>query len=697
MRIPKTNVIAFFGLLLAIGQRAFADDSIPVAKELDELVVTSERAWIEDGKINFLPTKKEKQLSNSPESLLKSMHIPVLVEQDGVLVGLTGESPVYFINGERATATDISTFWPQNVKCVQYIANPTDPKFGGASTVINFIVHEYETGGVTKLSLFQKWPVYGSYRASSKIAYKNMTFGAEVDYLIDRDKPSDTNNTAIYRDLYYDGIFYNEINSTESSEKTGKSDVASAVINAKYAKNDFYAIHTASLLWNKDRESGFTILDDFNPKLFNSKEEGISSLLKSISPQLSGEYFGKFSDKWALAGSWTYAYARNDRSSCYQLGDNPQILNNTKEDVNSLYLGTLATLTYSRKWVYQLKMSYGFNRYATDYSGTASAKETQDIHDFSAVFRIHWMPNDNFRISGFPGISGNIRKFGDSSHTTLYPTMNAGIDWSANRKFSITGNLKFHLIPTSASQTNPVMTRQTELFWIAGNESLKNTTLWDSRLSLLYLPYDWLTVSGYAAYSRTNDENTFIYSPADKDYGGLIKHFINTPAIDQVVASVSLSGRFFNNSLAFSVSPMWIYTKVHDNSEFSGKSLDNLFASACADYTLGNVRFSLRYQGPSKGMTYGGLQTVKTKDNWTFNVSYGLRNLFLEFEVRDIFHTKNERQVWYDSSYFTSSRIEKMTGRYFVVSASYTFDYGKKIDRMIDMKSPVSLGSSVLY
>ncbi|MBO5443839.1 MAG: hypothetical protein J5995_00615, partial [Muribaculaceae bacterium] len=47
---------------------AAADDSIP-ATELKELEVVAERAWIgEDGTMNFIPTRNEKKLSNSPGS-----------------------------------------------------------------------------------------------------------------------------------------------------------------------------------------------------------------------------------------------------------------------------------------------------------------------------------------------------------------------------------------------------------------------------------------------------------------------------------------------------------------------------------------------------------------------------------------------------------------------------------------------------
>ena len=45
-------------------------DSV-AAKELEEVVVMGDRAWIQDGIINVIPSKQEKKLSNSPETLIQ--------------------------------------------------------------------------------------------------------------------------------------------------------------------------------------------------------------------------------------------------------------------------------------------------------------------------------------------------------------------------------------------------------------------------------------------------------------------------------------------------------------------------------------------------------------------------------------------------------------------------------------------------
>ena len=67
-----------------------ADDSIKV-HNLDEIVVRNSRSWVDGNKIVFVPTRHEKNLSNSPESLLKNMHLPVIRKVNGTLKGRNGE------------------------------------------------------------------------------------------------------------------------------------------------------------------------------------------------------------------------------------------------------------------------------------------------------------------------------------------------------------------------------------------------------------------------------------------------------------------------------------------------------------------------------------------------------------------------------------------------------------------------------
>lgn len=66
MDILRKSILIAAALLHLCYAIAFANDSIPT-KELQEVQVVGERAWIsEDGTINFIPSRKEKNFQIAP-------------------------------------------------------------------------------------------------------------------------------------------------------------------------------------------------------------------------------------------------------------------------------------------------------------------------------------------------------------------------------------------------------------------------------------------------------------------------------------------------------------------------------------------------------------------------------------------------------------------------------------------------------
>lgn len=133
--------ILFQALILVCFQNVVlhANDTI-AAKQLEDIIILNKRCWVEKEKIIIIPNKKEKQLSNSPASLIGTMHLAMLKEKDGEIVTLSGERANIFINGIKADKVDIATFWPKNVKRIEYYESTSNPKYSGARNVVDFIV-----------------------------------------------------------------------------------------------------------------------------------------------------------------------------------------------------------------------------------------------------------------------------------------------------------------------------------------------------------------------------------------------------------------------------------------------------------------------------------------------------------------------------------------------------------------------------
>lgn len=265
-------------------------DSVAVSHELEEVVVTGDRAWIEGNKAVFVPTRHEKNLATSPATLVERMNIPTVIVNNGVITTLRGKGVPIYINGVEATDIDLETFWPKQTYRVEYIDHPTDPVYKGAEAVLNFVMTEYEVGGVTKANAMQTFPNEGRYNLSSKLVYKKMTYGVLVGGGYSRDHSNSYTGEESYRDVWYDSALHEDITRSMRGHAWNRMENVDVALNARYLADNVRITHSAGLKWNRNPGSGSESSDSWSPSLFVGDRYEGSDNARSLSPQLSGNY-----------------------------------------------------------------------------------------------------------------------------------------------------------------------------------------------------------------------------------------------------------------------------------------------------------------------------------------------------------------------------------------------------------------------
>lgn len=154
-------------------------DSVKV-KDLGEIVVEADRRMVIKEGILFRPTSKEKRASQTATDLIAIMGVPELRAQLGSLGVQTtmGESVAIFIDYMPASENDLKGMRMSDVKEVQYLLTPEDPRFMGAERVLNYIMKKYVYGGYTKLYAQESpfWGLYSDVSLTSKFTYKKFTY-----------------------------------------------------------------------------------------------------------------------------------------------------------------------------------------------------------------------------------------------------------------------------------------------------------------------------------------------------------------------------------------------------------------------------------------------------------------------------------------------------------------------------------------
>lgn len=671
-----------------------ATDSVSSSINLEEFVVVGERAWIEGNKAIFIPDKSEKNLSNSPATLVEQMHIPTVIVRGEQIKSLSGQDIPIFINGEPAEGIDLSTFWPKQAYRVEHIFNPTDPKYRNAREVINFVMTEYEVGGVTKISANQYIPNNGRYNIASKLVYKKMTYGVTVNGGYSRDHRSTYTGEEDYKDVYFNGDFHDVIAHRFKGHSYSRSENVAAALSARYLTDKTNISHTVGLSYNHNPGSGSENLDYWDGALFDSHSSMSRNSSHSLSPQVQGNYFVQLASNLSVGGGWGYSHSHTNTFSRYEADGKVPILNNARGDTDSGTLGLFMS------YVPRQNLGFGFNanssmdRFDTEYTGSANARNLQWSGYTSASVTVQWLPLQRLYLRLAPGIIANYwHLFGSKICHDVQPTAEAFINYTFSQRFSMNGMVMYSRYAPKASQTGDVMLRESELIWLAPNEELKSNSRWDFNVSATWVPVSFFYASLTASYNRWLNEFITTYSQASKEDGGVIKTFANSKPFELWNFQGNFSLSLLRNKLNLWLNPELRVTKAHG---YYAGTFTHFRMRGGLSYNFRNFQAGVTYFGTEKGLDNGGMNRYYSGDSWDFYLRYGTGDLYMTFTVADVFHTHSKSWNTTDAGIYYNHYDYSKTGRQLRISVSYTFGYGKKVDKDIDISAPSEAKSAIL-
>lgn len=304
-----------------------------------------------------------------------------------------------------------------------------------------------------------------------------------------------------------------------------------------------------------------------------------------------------------------------------------------------------------------------------------------------------WLPRKNIGLVLLPGFNATIWNIGGIKEHTVNPSAEASLNWGISKRVSINGSLNYGLHAPEAAQSNPVMVQNNELEWTVGNPYLKSMNLWYAGISGSYITNDWLSMSLGANYRRINNDIYTLYTPAPAEYGGIIKQTANLDPSDWLRAYYSISASFFDRDLSISLRPEFTYERFHGP---LGQSVCSFRLNGDIDYTIGDFNLNIWYDPSYTGLDYGGMEKSWANDKWNFGATYGNGNWHITMRVEDIFHKYHRGWTNFITPNYTSMVDTYRRGRTFKLGITYTFGYGKKVDRNIDINSLENAKSSVL-
>ncbi len=664
---------------LVINIDTFAQGEQGDTLRLGEVTVRAQQQYVTGEAVVYVPTKADKKDAQSAVDLLRMSAIPQIKVNpvDDKVTDNFGEDVSIFLNYLPAGKEDIAGLKTSDVRKIEYLTSPTDPRFRGAKSVINIIVTEYAYGGYTKLSstLRTICEISGGVDVYSKFAYKRMTFDLYAAL-----KESSTHHSGTSNDDRYslaDGIVTRKETPQSSYLRDSRYPITfRATYNAPTMQlsNAVAFSHTAT---RANDESG---LIDYNGGAYGATSEAYRRYEPDMSnsAMFLGSYYFELPKGWALNIVPQLSYSHYTDNLGYYVTDSSPIIRDIAEDATSGAIDGYLEKTFGQSHSLILGVSYE-NEHNTLHYIRENSKETI-TYDAIDGYAGYTFSKNGLTASIEGGMKWDKSKAGYSSDHSISPFVDCDLRYSPDTRNMFSASIRYKTTPPYSFQKTSAILQENEYLYVTGNASLKNDRQLTANLGYSYIPSNLITLSGYASYRGIYDRITESYAPYAEGTR-LLRTYANDGRYDRIMAGVSLSWKPLDGKLVVSSSPGFAHYQIsgpvarcYNAFQFNASvrgSLSNFYASA--SFKLQSRELAGSNNAIWKDRDYYSIEAGWANDN--LNVRLNAANLFNRGWVSITQDMESELYSYY-RTYYGSTYHPTLS-----LSVTYTIGYGKKITR----------------
>lgn len=652
------------------------------AVSLGTVTVEAENAHLYSDKSVYMPTATQKNASQSGSELLNHMAIPQLSIISGNSITTNAGKPVaIFIDYLPASENDLLAMRVSDVKSVEYLEYPSDPRLQGNPYVINFIMQQYKYGGYAKAYGFGTFlnghqeQMIGNVR----MQYKRMTY--------------DLMGSAYNSGSSHTGSDLTEIFRLPQDDETVKHfERISELESSKRHRNNYYLIFKAT--YNSDKVQASTLINSNLDRQPNTVQNGTVSYSNNVYPtseyrpvtnnfskfiSYNGYYFFILPRNNSITFTPKYSLSHTDQNSDYSESGYSSILNSATDNTNFLS-GDLKFKHDFGKFGSLMgfaKGSYQYNR--TSYSGSAIGL------DRAKSSRIGFGANYEVTVNK---VRGHLEfgwdwdrlQFGSSVDRRNAPSLDISLQYSPTRKHSFSAIFQYESwLPSPNFKSDQIITASPFLKY-TGNPNLFPAKSYDIDFSYTWIPNNNYSLGAYAWAWIVRDRYAYDYE-ADGD--GVIRT-IKQPMGSYAQGRYGIKGtaRFFDRSLVLTGNLSQLFNhngKPYDVNHF------HIYYTLQMTYYLKNWNFGLTYistVGSWDGMMNGIWQ--RDKDDYYLRVGWSKSNWNLSALVMNIgrWNWRSSRRVMNSEFFSTDETLINGNSHALVkITATYTFGFGKKVGR----------------
>ena len=631
----------------------------------------------------YLPTQRQKRASQNATDLLRFMAIPQIRINplDNSVTDNFGQVVTMFINGMEASSEELEGLLTADVRRVEYLEFPTDPRYKGAQRAINFIVQEYAYGGYTKAMVSESVLTGLASRASifSKFSYKKMNY----DLYVGAHNSDNHHSGSTIFEKYLLKTDDNDLREEKREELLGSSHLRSnrmpVTLRATYNADNVQIRNTVGLVYDA------TPISEMEGRVVSGRSGLSDSEFKRSNPTrkksagYSGSFFFAFPNSYSLDVTPIFNYTHTDDRFFYHVSDNRPIVRNADEDAFNFKISGNARKTLGRTHSLMVGANGGSWSNKLQYGGSIQYKDKFQLN-FAAGMVGYNYTSSKISVSMDAGVCWEGSDINGKTQNDVYPWAHLYTRYSLSEQHLFSALFQYATnSPTISLKASDIL-QDNEYLYITGNPFLENSRHTTVNLAYTWLPSNDLGVSAFGEYYIDRNRCITIYSPY-ADGEAVIRNYQNNGNYNRMHAGLAANLKLFNGKLQLYASPNQFFyrsTGIYD------LSFNSFALTSRAILYLGRCYLNLYYSTPERRLWSDSNLIFRGRDFHSIECGYSDSNWNLRLTLANIFHKGWVAGTMQTSSeYYSESRINYGIDFHprVSVTVTYTFNYGKKIQR----------------
>lgn len=673
-------------------------DTLDTTRQLNEVVVEAQMQHTTATGTTYYPDRNTKRTAQNAIELLDRMAIPQISINPvaGSVETPSGESVSIYIDMEQASQEEMDALRPEDVKKVEYLAFPTDPRYNHDKYVINITLRHYDYGGYAKISgTGNVMAGSGSGLAYTRMSYRHMTYDLNVtDKYIDRNN-SGTEQTQVFRFPRNNDVVDEITRSNLLDYGRFRQNQLGTTFRAKYASDKAMISNTVSFTAKRtpNNDSRGSLI--FSNGDFENQTYSNTSNSTYIYPRWKGSYFFNLDKgfKLNILPSMLYQHTKSHRK--YESKET-SIVTDAIEKAVTAELQFQLNKTFGKYHTVDINLLgiYYYNK--VDYTGNTVASPVFNQFAYGGMLGYSFN-KDRFYGQIIGAIAGESNEISGVRVNSIIPVFNLNVQYAINNKNSIVVTSYYNVNPVEAADKTPNYIQENELLYKTGNLHLKNSPLSSASIDYTWLPNNKFSISANSGWFQRFNRIVLVFTPDGPD-GLMLRSLENNGDYQDFYVGTSISAKLLKRSLVLKVAPRMCFEKT------TGLYTDHanyLSLSFSATYYLDKFYFSAYYSTASRRLVEYSLNETSIKrkpyyrikagwSNGRWNLSASAVNIFRRNWVES---TSSLKSVWFDQ--FTTE-YGASSHRYVGITASYTFGFGKKVKRGDEIQNSDEGSSAIM-